>query len=103
MDKYTINNSSSLVEAHVSFPHELEYYKYWSKIVRLFSGVKRLSVQNWWFKVCMTTNYLLGCTCLKKKIHLVGLVKTFSIFTWLDLSKFFLFYWVGTFVASNVV
>lgn len=51
MDKYTINNSSSLVEAHVSFPHELEYYKYWSKIVRLFSGVKRLSVQNWWFKL----------------------------------------------------
>lgn len=58
MDKYAINNSPPLVEAYVFFPNNLMYYKYWSKVVRAFSGVKRLTAQNWWFKVCVLIYYV---------------------------------------------
>ncbi|KAM7492306.1 hypothetical protein LguiA_035227 [Lonicera macranthoides] len=60
MGKYCIKDSNSLVEAHVEFLQELRNYSYWSKVARLFTGVKRFTVQNWWFKMVVGEMYLKG-------------------------------------------
>jgi len=51
MGMYSLKETGSLVEAYVEFMHEERHYKYWSKVVRLLTGVKHLVVENWWFRL----------------------------------------------------
>ncbi|KAI8558366.1 hypothetical protein RHMOL_Rhmol04G0086100 [Rhododendron molle] len=51
MGMYSMEGTTGLAEAYVEFMHEERHYKYWSKVVRLLSGVKHLVVENWWFKL----------------------------------------------------
>ncbi|KAJ8763749.1 hypothetical protein K2173_003531 [Erythroxylum novogranatense] len=48
---YDFRELSALTEGSVFFLHKLEYYEHWSKVVRSLLHVKRLAIQNWWFKL----------------------------------------------------
>ncbi|XP_058210707.1 F-box/LRR-repeat protein At4g14096-like isoform X2 [Rhododendron vialii] len=51
MGMYSMEGTTGLDEAYVEFMHEERHYKYWSKVVRLLSGVKHLVVENWWIRL----------------------------------------------------
>ncbi|KAL7219031.1 hypothetical protein ACSBR2_012159 [Camellia fascicularis] len=69
MGKYGLK-ASSLVKAHICFPHKLHYYSYWSKIVRLVGHVECLTVQNWWFKLLASEDVFSESSALKNLKHL---------------------------------
>ncbi|KAK9285578.1 hypothetical protein L1049_024773 [Liquidambar formosana] len=68
--KYSLKNSSALVEAYVFFLHKMDCYVYWSKVVRLLGHVKLLSVQNWWFKLLAPKDAIPGSFVLKNLTYL---------------------------------
>ncbi|XP_058210705.1 F-box/FBD/LRR-repeat protein At2g04230-like isoform X2 [Rhododendron vialii] len=49
--EYVMEDSSAVEEADVTCISMVENYRYWIKIVRLLSHVKRFHVQNWWYKI----------------------------------------------------
>uniref|UniRef100_A0A2P2IJN0 F-box domain-containing protein n=1 Tax=Rhizophora mucronata TaxID=61149 RepID=A0A2P2IJN0_RHIMU len=69
VDKYKFEDFSSLVEASVFFLHKLEYYGHWSQVMRSLVHVRRLAVQNWWFKV----SYLNRDGPIDALIYLIGI------------------------------
>ncbi|KDP32220.1 hypothetical protein JCGZ_13827 [Jatropha curcas] len=56
VEKYDFKNLSGLVEAGVAFLHMWKYYRHWSQVMRFLLHVKRLTVQNWWFKLLTSTD-----------------------------------------------
>lgn len=50
MGKYIVEDTSSLIEAHVEFNtgRKCEFVAQWTNIVRLLRGVERLAIQNMW-------------------------------------------------------
>uniref|UniRef100_A0A5B7AX73 F-box domain-containing protein n=1 Tax=Davidia involucrata TaxID=16924 RepID=A0A5B7AX73_DAVIN len=58
--KYVLEETSALVEARVCFIHKAENYVYWSKVMKLLGHVKRLSTQNWGFKLVAAKDLFSG-------------------------------------------
>ncbi|KAF7145005.1 hypothetical protein RHSIM_Rhsim04G0060100 [Rhododendron simsii] len=56
--EYVMEDSSAVEEADVTCISMVENYRYWIKIVRLLSHVKRFHVQNWWYKAVVSKDCL---------------------------------------------
>ncbi|KAH7860348.1 hypothetical protein Vadar_012390 [Vaccinium darrowii] len=51
MGKFSLEFSSSLIEGNVAYSSRRKQFKYWSRVMRSLTGVKRLTTHNWWFEV----------------------------------------------------
>ncbi|KAH7861041.1 hypothetical protein Vadar_020893 [Vaccinium darrowii] len=51
MKNFSLEFSSSLIEANVAYSCRRTQFKYWSRVMRSLTGVKRLTTHNWWFEV----------------------------------------------------
>ncbi|KAH7859927.1 hypothetical protein Vadar_007190 [Vaccinium darrowii] len=58
MGTFSLECSSSLIEAKVVYSSRSKQFEYWSKVVRSLPGVMSLTTPNWWFELLQTKDAL---------------------------------------------